>query len=411
MFVMDKLTGLGSSSSSGNLLGDRLGLGGKPKGKFDAQSGKWYRSATVSPQAVAAIGIQELLEALDGVKYDTTAQSGVVFNLVPCAESSMELSLMCIGDTHVDVDCQLQAALGKVAGLLAAARSKPSFDSLASFSLFKREDASAVQDIGEVQTCAGMSLFSPPADRPCPEDVAADGACGISLFALAPATKEPKRKGIKIGKPAQGVVAQDSCAGITMFASPTGSKGMPSPADLAAQDSCAGMTLFAPRGHGERKQGQAEDVSLDSACGMGLFSWKFDGMSEVEISKALSDASTRGNNTPPTMTPVGSLKATLTPVGSLSSMTKVGSMSSVVSALNDNDVLELVEGFAGFTFFQRTPSALQKQENDGELVAVESAGGVTLFAREGSSTDLHQDIVATGSCAGMSLFSMDDTAQ
>ena len=408
MFVMDKLTGLGSSSSSGNLLGDRLGLRGKPKGKFDAQSGKWYRSATVSPQAVAAIGIQELLEALDGIKYNTTAQSGVVFNLVPCAESSMELSLMCIGDTHVDVDHQLQAALSKVAELLTAVRSKPTFDSLAGFSLFKRGDAATELDVGDVHTCAGMSLFAPPADRPRPENVAADGACGMSLFAFAPATKEPKGKGIKIGKPAQGVVAQE-CAGMTLFA-PHGDGHKQLPAEDVSLDSCAGMTLFTPHGDGH-KQLPAEDVSLDSACGMGLFSWKFEGMSEAEISKALSDASTRGNNTPPAMTPVGSMKASSTPFGSVSSMTKVGSMSSVVSALNDDDVLELVEGFAGFTFFQRAPSALQKQEQDGDLVAVESAAGVTLFAREGSSSNLHQDLVATGSCAGMSLFSMDDTTQ
>ena len=399
LFVMDKLTGMGSkSNSASNLLGDRLGLGGKPKGKFDAQSGKWYRSATVAPQAVGAIGIQELLQALDAIKYDNQSQSGVVFNLVPC-DSSMELSLMCIGDTHVDVDRQLQTALSTVAELLAAARSKTTFDSLAGFSLFKRRGtADSGPELGDVHTCAGMSLFS-PADRPRLEDVAADSACGMSLFSYAPATKDSKTKSISIGKSKQGLVAQESLAGMTFFAS-TGSKSSPSTAELAAQDSCAGMTLFSG---GEVKL--PGDVTLDSACGMGLFSWNFDGMSEVEISKVLSEASTRGNNTPPAGTPVGSVTMPA------SSLTKVGSMSSVVSALNDDDVLELIEGFAGFTFFNRAPASLQNQEEEDELVAVQSAAGMTMFSRNGSSKNLHADVVAAASCAGISLFTTEDATQ
>ena len=62
-----------------------------------------------------------------------------------------------------------------------------------------------------------------------------------------------------------------------------------------------------------------------------------------------------------------------------SSLTKVGSMSSVVSAIHDDDVLELIEGFAGFTFFNCTPSSLRSPDAD-ELVAVESTAAMTTCA-------------------------------
>jgi hypothetical protein len=84
-------------------------------------------------------------------------------------------------------------------------------------------------------------------------------------------------------------------------------------------------------------------------------------MDEVEISKALSQASTEGSC-------MGSF------VGSQPRLTAVGSMSSVVSALNDDDMFELMEGFAGFTFFNRTRGSKDAAPED-DLFALESTAG------------------------------------
>lgn len=356
LLMMDRLTGMGAkrSMSSSNLLGDRLGVGNKPKGKFDAQSGKWYRSSTLSPQTVQAVGIEELMEVLNepAIKFDSQSQTGVVFNILP-SEAGMQLSMMCIGDTHVDVDQQLQAAMARVAELLAVARSSLQCETLAGLSLFSRGDAAT--QVGDVQdTCAGMTLFAAPAGQKKPENVVMeDNACGMSLFAPGPAAKDRKpRKGRGESAATCEFAVKDSCAGITMFERPADWKA---PEDICAMESQAGLTMFASAAG--QHHPPAEDVMLDSACGMGMFSWKLEGMDEVEISKALSEASTAASH-----------------VGSHPRITPVGSMSSVVSALNDDDVLELMEGFAGFTFFNRTRPPKDAAPED-ELVVLESTAG------------------------------------
>jgi hypothetical protein len=360
LLVMDRLTGMESkrSISSNNLLGDRLGVGNKPKGKFDAQSGKWYRSLTLSPQVVEAVGIKELMEVLNdpAIKFGSQSQTGVVFNILP-SEHGMQLSLMCIGETHVEVDRQLQTAMARVTELLSEARNRLQARTLAGLSLFSRGDAAA--QLGDVQdTCAGITLFGAPADqqKPC-NVVMEDNACGMSIFSHAPAAKDRKpRKGLaKPATPCEFAV-KDSCAGMTMFERPADWKA---PEDICATESQAGMTMFASAVG--QQHPPAEDVMLDSMCGMGMFSWKFEGMDEVEISKALSQASTEGSC-------MGSF------VGSQPRLTAVGSMSSVVSALNDDDMFELMEGFAGFTFFNRTRGSKDAAPED-DLFALESTAG------------------------------------
>ncbi len=75
-----------------------------------------------------------------------------------------------------------------------------------------------------------------------------------------------------------------------------------------------------------------------------------------------------------------------------------GSLSSIVSPLNDNDILEFMEGFAGFTFFRS--SGKQEVEAEDELVALDSPAGMTMFARKKTSSSLHRDVSAL-SCAEM----------
>lgn len=392
LFVMDKLTGMGAKNlSSGNLLGDRLGMSIKPKGKFDAQSGKWYRSAKVAPHVVQSVGLQDLMEALNepAIKFDSQSQQGVVFNIVPSdGGGGMELSLMCIGDTHVDVDSQLQTALSKVKELLAANESSITADSVAGFSMFQSQSGEPAVQLGDAQdSCSGMTLFAPPADRQQPGDVTIENACGMSMFTYAPAAKESKKRGKKLGETACEFAVQDSLNGMSLFEKPA---GWTAPTNICATNSQAGMTMFAPEGP---VKPPADDVTLDSVCGMGMFSWKMEGMDEVEISRALSQASTRGGQD-------GSFKSSY-------KMTPVGSMSSVVSALNDDDVLELMEGFAGFTFFNRAPNHLVPED---ELVAAESSAGMTLFARSNSRQKLYSDVSAE-SCMGLSMFSMEDATQ
>lgn len=391
LLVMDRLTGMGAKSMSqgslqGNLLGDRLGLGNKPKGKFDAQSGKWYRSATFSPQVVTAIGIEELMRVLDepAIKYNSQSQTGVVFNILP-THMGMELSLMCIGDTHVDIDTQLQTAMAKVTALMSEPRCDFSIDSVAGMSLVNNAGHPECK-LGDVQdTCSGMTLFAAPADRQQPENVKLeDSVCGMSLFSFAPAQEGPKQeaKGASCDTADTAVKfpATDSSVGMTMFERPA---DWVAPEDICGSCSQAGMTLFNACPIAGDKVPQ--DVVLDSACGMGMFSWKLEGMDEVEISKALSDSST------------------VSGIGSQPRMTPVGSMSSVVSALNDDDVLELFEGFAGFTFFSRAP---KDKASEDELVAVESCAGLTMFSRNGSARNLRAlDDVSEDTCCGMTMFS------
>jgi len=174
-----------------------------------------------------------------------------------------------------------------------------------------------------------------------------------------------------------------------MFEKPA---GWTAPKDISATDSQAGMTMFAPD---QAFKLPAEDVSFDTCGGMGMFSWKMEGMDEVEISRALSEASTMGSQ-------VGSLSAK-----SSFNMTPVGSMSSVVSALNDDDVLELMEGFAGFTFFSRAPKHLAPED---DLIATESSAGLTMFVRSNSRQNMLADVSAE-SCMGMSMFQMEGASQ
>jgi hypothetical protein len=378
LFVMDKLTGLSKSHSGSNLLADRLGMEDtKPMGKFDAQSGKWYRSATLSSRLVREVSVEALMEALSDVKYDKQTQTGVVFNIIP-VEADMEVSLMCIGESHIEVDGQLETALNRVAEALAAARKKLECDTLAGFSLFKSSDADvrASAPSADVQhTCAGITLFSAPSGRPQPQDVSTESLAGMSLFSYTPGAKERKQTKITSAESASTLKAKMAC---------------PSHEELSgelAADSCAGMTMFAPPS--QWKQPQAQDVVLDSACGMGLFTWNFEGMDEVAISKALSEAPT-----PTRSTEHGSL--------STPRMTPVGSMSSVVSALNDDDVLELLDGFAGFTFFSRAKKA---DDAEDELVAVESSAGITMFSRKLPNGSISCPDVSAEECAGMTMFS------
>jgi len=241
--MMDKLTAMGlqHNSSTSSLLGAAMFMDSKPKGKFDAQSGKWYRSAKILAEVVNEVGIKELMQAFNdpAIKFNSQSQTGAVFNMVP-SDSGLRLSLMCIGDTHVNVDNQIQLALTKVSELLAEARSKHSQ---------RNNFAESACDFAAKESCAGMTMFEKPAGWLQPEDV----------------------------------VAVHSEAGMTMFA----------PAlDFGAQ--------------------QPEDVTFDSACGMGLFSWKsFEGMDEVGISKALSEAGTTVGSQPSSLKRVVTLLATL----------------------------------------------------------------------------------------------------
>ena len=240
LFMMDKLTAMGKCGQ-GSLLGAAMFMDSKPKGKFDAQSGKWYRSAKILPEVVNEVGIKELMEAFNdpAIKFNSQSQTGAVFNMVP-SDSGMRLSLMCIGDTHVNVDNQIQLALTKVSELLAEARSRHS-----------------------------------------QQNNFAESACDFA--------------------------AKESCAGMTMFEKPA---GWLQPEDVVAVHSEAGMTMFAPAlDFGAQ---QPEDVTFDSACGMGLFSWKsFEGMDEVGISKALSEAGTTVGSQPSSLKRVVTLLATL----------------------------------------------------------------------------------------------------
>lgn len=393
LFVMDKLTGLGAKcNSSGNLLGDRLGMGSKPKGKFDAQSGKWYRSATIAQQVVSNVGIDQLMEAFNepAIKFSSESQTGVVFNILP-SDAGMQLSLMCIGDTHVDVDNQLKTALGRVGQLFSAVRSDVVFESVSGFSLFSGDEpATKLDDLSAFDSCAGMTMFAGRAGQKQTKDVEFDSSCGMSLVSPAPAAKEPRKgKCNMLSDPACEFAVTDSCAGMTVFERPP---GWTPPLDVHCEHSQAGMTLFASA----EDRMHAEDVTYDGACGMGMFSWKYEGMNEVEISKALSEASTSAGS-------VGSM----TRIDSLPRLTPVGSMSSVVSALNDDDVLELMEGFAGFTFFNRK---VKVPEPEDELVAVHSSVGMTMFSRNSSTGNPRKDVSAE-SCNGMSMFSFENESR
>ena len=356
LFVMDKLTGMGAKSLSGsnlsgsNLLADRLGVGNRPLGKFDAQSGRWYRSATILPQTVREVGVEALMEALSDSRFNHQSQTGIVFNVVPHEREGMEVSIMCIGDSHVDVDGQLETALARVAELLASARSCAAAGSVAGFTLF---NVPADAEAGKIKPEENVHAPAARAGAPTMVKMAGGGAAGHGPGEL---------------------VAQDSVAGMTMFAPPAPAQQASTLAGgVAAQDSVAGLTMFASEG-GARGGPEAADVTLDSACGMGLFSWNFEGMDEAEISKALSEADTaRAASLQPSWS------------GSVPRMTPVGSMSSVVSALNDDDVLHLIEGCAGFTFFSRGGGASDAPHMpDDELVAAESSAGVTLFRRSSS---------------------------
>jgi hypothetical protein len=432
LLVVDRLTGMESkrSMSSNSLLGDRLGVGNKPKGKFDAQSGKWYRSLTLSPKVVESVGIKELMEVLNdpAIKFGSQSQTGVVFNILP-SEHGMQLSLMCIGETHVEVDRQMQTAMARVKELLSETHNRLQARTLAGLSLFSRGDAAT--QLGDVQdTCAGITLFGTPADQQKPGDVVIeDNACGMSLFSHAPAAKDRKpRKGLaKPAAPCEFAV-KDSCAGMTMFERPEDWKA---PEDIFATESQAGMTMFASAAG--QQHPPAEDVMLDSMCGMGMFSWKFEGMDEVEISKALSQASTEGSC-------FGSF------AGSQPHLTAVGSMSSVVSALNDDDMFEFMEGFAGFTFFNRTRAPKDAAPED-DLFALESTAGscfpahsplrararrrahfifvlslitsylhnthtgMTMFARRNSIKNMQHEDVSAETCGGMTMFAFEDDSQ
>ena len=246
LFMMDKLTAMGlqHGSATSSLLGAAMFMDSKPKGKFDAQSGKWYRSAKILPEVVNEVGIKELMEAFNdpSIKFNSQSQTGAVFNMVP-SDSGLRLSLMCIGDTHVNVDNQIQLALTKVSELLAEAREARS-------------------------THSQQNNF-------------AESACDFA--------------------------AKESYAGMTMFEKPA---GWLQPEDVVAVHSEAGMTMFAPAlDFGAQ---QPEHVTFDSACGMGLFSWKsFEGMDEVGISKALSEAGTTVGSQPSSLKRVVTLLATL----------------------------------------------------------------------------------------------------
>ena len=258
----------------------------------------------------------------------------------------MEVSIMCIGDSHVDVDGQLETALARVAEL--PARSCAAAGSVAGF---PSSTSQQTRRLGK----SNLRRTHAPAAR-------AGAPTMVKMAAAVRAAWAWGAGGAGLG------------GGETMFAPPAPAQQASTLAGgVAAQDSVAGLTMFASEG-GARGGPEAADVTLDSACGMGLFSWNFEGMDEAEISKALSEADTaRAASLQPSWS------------GSVPRMTPVGSMSSVVSALNDDDVLHLIEGCAGFTFFSRGGGASDAQHMpDDELVAAESSAGVTLFRRSSS---------------------------
>jgi len=259
MFVRDQLTtGFAPPSSP---LADILPMAAgssKPQAKYDPNTGKFYRSVVVDPSCVPASLPATLLMAVfcsDEMRYNPGSHTGVVLNI------SYNITVTCVGDTHVQADDMYSEVQQRVAALI-----RESFPSLAALD----------EPAGEVETCMGMTLFAPaaqPSDEEC--ELVADSCAGISLFApiLVPQ------------KQIRAVRAVDSCCGMTMFtaeeeeddlsetetASPRSATGSLSSLKQFVADTCAGMTLF---GNTADKQVDLEDLVADGVMGMTLYSPK-----------------------------------------------------------------------------------------------------------------------------------------
>jgi hypothetical protein len=247
MFVLDKLTsgspptGMQGASLLQNKMGGGAGQLG-PSSKFDAQTGKFYRSFRVDTAEIEGAQLKELLGlfALNGLDYDEGQHSGVMMSVAGGA-----LSVICVGDTHVHCNFLFEKSRAKVDNFLTlhAAANQVEEQLVAAescgltffHSLAEPEQEDDTEFAGKAHCMAGFTLFSAgPAHSPAPATEKADQVAGQTLFSPL----EPVE-----------------------------------PCELAAEES-AGITFFRP--HGKVK----DHMVADSVAGFTLLSYADDTLSE-----------------------------------------------------------------------------------------------------------------------------------
>ncbi|EKX40618.1 hypothetical protein GUITHDRAFT_164652, partial [Guillardia theta CCMP2712] len=274
MYVLDKLTSLGPRPAM-NPLGQKLGAATKPLGKFDPHSGKWFRSFAIDSSVVGELSLQEVVElfSCEHLRYRPEGHTGVVLNLV-----LNEFNVMCIGDTHVQVDelyndamLKLQERMDKMQGgkLPSQACSEgPVMDSVAGISLIRNEGKQSLED-RQVQfnETAGVSLLS-AVDQADSKPLRATGSiAGMTLFAETVEDEESDAlNSADVSNLIQSV--RQKCASFTKYLQSFDSAVN----DETCIESC-GMTLFKMEEDTfvQEPVEVAEDLHAVSSCGITLF--------------------------------------------------------------------------------------------------------------------------------------------
>eukprot|EP00293_Proteomonas_sulcata_P015515 CAMPEP_0184311176 /NCGR_PEP_ID=MMETSP1049-20130417/38736_1 /TAXON_ID=77928 /ORGANISM="Proteomonas sulcata, Strain CCMP704" /LENGTH=340 /DNA_ID=CAMNT_0026626275 /DNA_START=234 /DNA_END=1256 /DNA_ORIENTATION=+ len=326
LFMMDKLTansppaGKGMSSS---VLGRIQGTSQlKPSSKFDAQTGKFYRSFRIDASGLERASVGELLTLFagqPGLDYDAQQHSGVVVSM-----AGGEVSVLCVGETHVHCDFLVEEARRRLNTFLTL-----------------RAAAQAVEEQIQASEACGFTLFHSTEERGVEDDADFEGKAhsmaGFTLFSAGPAHNSTE--------PPTEVATQ--VAGQTLFSS----LEQVEPTELLAEQ-CSGLTLFAPLGKAK------DHMIADSIAGFTL-------LSHVDEDYLSEKGTEEGSNADAAELDVRE-EAEDDGLGALSNKDLKALFSSVADTC------------AGLTFF----SAAQPTRTEAEWDAMQaqSCGGVTLFA-------------------------------